>query len=136
MHISGELVGRFLSERKALNVICLSANASVITAWANDYDYESVFSRQVEAHGGGGGVLLCLSTSGNSKNVVKALMAAKQNGLSTVGLTGNGGGAMASLCDVLIDVPSQSTPRVQEMHSVIYHYLCERIEGAFSCIVP
>ena len=133
LHIAGELVGRFLSERKALNVICLSANVSVMTAWANDYDYDGVFERQVEAHGGGGGVLLCLSTSGNSRNVIKALKAAKQMGLSTIGLTGRGGGAMASLCDVLIDVPSISTPRVQEMHLVVYHYLCERIEGAFLC---
>ncbi len=134
LHISGELVGRFLSERKALNVICLSANVSVMTAWANDYDYDSIFERQVEAHGSAGGVLLCLSTSGNSRNVTRALKAAKQMGLPTVGLTGTGGGAMAPLCEVLIDVPSNSTPRVQEMHLIIYHYLCERIEAAFSAV--
>lgn len=132
LHISGELVGRFLVERKALNVICLSANASVITAWANDFSYDSVFARQVEAHGVEGGVLLCISTSGKSKNVIQALEVAKQMGLSTIGLTGKGGGAMACLCDVLLDVPSQATPRVQEMHLVVYHYLCERIECALS----
>lgn len=132
LHITGELVGRFLVERKALNVICLSANVSVLTAWANDYEYESIFSRQVEAHGVSGGVLFCLSTSGKSKNVLRALETAKKMGLSTIGITGKGGGAMAQLCDVLIDVPSNSTPRVQEMHLVVYHYLCERIESAFA----
>ncbi|MFM9994116.1 MAG: SIS domain-containing protein [Burkholderiaceae bacterium] len=132
LHISGELVGRFLVERKALNVICLSANVAVMTAWANDYAYETIFSRQVQAHGMSGGVLFCLSTSGNSKNVLKALQTAKQMGLSTIGLTGKGGGEMARLCDVLIDVPSNSTPRVQEMHLIVYHYLCERIESALA----
>ena len=129
-HISGELVGRFLLERRALNVICLSANTAIITAWANDYDYESIFARQVEAHGNNGGVLLCLSTSGNSMNVIKALSVAKHLGIKTIGMTGEGGGDMASLCDVLIDVPSRVTPRVQEMHLVIYHFLCEQIELA------
>jgi D-sedoheptulose 7-phosphate isomerase len=129
-HISGELVGRFLLERKALNVICLSSNSSIITAWANDYNFESIFARQVEAHGNNGGVLLCISTSGNSKNILKALSAAKNLGLATIGMTGEGGGSMASLCDVLIDVPSRHTPRVQEMHLVVYHFLCEQIELA------
>ena len=129
-HISGELVGRFLEERRALNVICLSMNTAFITAWSNDYDYDSIFSRQVEAHGSTGGVLLCISTSGNSKNVIKALSAAKHIGLATIGLTGEGGGRMASFCDVLIDVPSKVTPRIQEMHLVIYHFLCEQIELA------
>lgn len=127
-HIAGELVGRFLNERKALNVICLSANTSVITAWANDYDYDSIFSRQVEAHGVLGGVLLGLSTSGNSKNVINAFKVAQSLGLSTVGLTGTGGGELANYCDVLIDVPSSLTPRVQEMHQIIYHYICECVE--------
>ena len=129
-HISGELVGRFLLERRALNVISLSANTAIITAWANDYDYESIFARQVEAHGNNGGVLLCISTSNNSKNVIKALSVAKHLGMATIGMTGEGGGRMASLCDVLIDVPSRSTPRIQEMHLVIYHFLCEQIELA------
>ena len=132
LHISGELVGRFLVERKALNVISLSANVAVMTAWANDYAYDTIFSRQVQAHGVSGGVLFCLSTSGNSKNVLKALQTAKQMGLSTIGLTGKGGGEMAKLCDVLIDAPSNSTPRVQEMHLIVYHYLCERIESALA----
>jgi D-sedoheptulose 7-phosphate isomerase len=130
LHISGELVGRFLAERRALNVICLTANSAIITAWANDYDFESIFSRQVEAHGHNGGVLLCISTSGNSINVIKALESAKNIGMTTIGMTGEGGGGMAPLCDVLIDVPSRLTPRIQEMHLVIYHFLCEQIELA------
>ena len=85
LHISGELVGRFLAERRALNVISLSANPAIMTAWANDYDFQSIFSRQVEAHGNNGGVLLCISTSGNSINVVRALEAAKKLKLATVG---------------------------------------------------
>ena len=128
LHITGELVGRFLVERKALNVICLSANVAVITAWANDYEYDTIFARQVQAHGVSGGVLFCLSTSGNSKNIIEALIAAKNLGMTTIGMTGEGGGCMASHCDVLIDVPSRVTPRVQEMHLVIYHFLCEQIE--------
>lgn len=91
LHITGELIGRFLCERRALNVICLSANVAVITAWSNDYDYETIFSRQVEAHGVSGGVLFCISTSGNSKNILRALNTAKIMGLSTIGLTGKMG---------------------------------------------
>ncbi|MGE3538404.1 MAG: SIS domain-containing protein [Candidatus Tectimicrobiota bacterium] len=136
LHISGELVGRFLLERRALNVLCLSANVSAMTAWANDYDYESIFARQVEAHGTEGAILLCISTSGNSKNILKALETARDLHLATIGLTGQGGGGMATLCDVLIDVPSRSTPRVQEMHLVVYHYLCERIEWALANVLP
>ena len=128
MHITGELIGRFLIERKPLNVICLSANLPVITAWANDYEYETIFSRQVEAHGTEGGVLLCLTTSGNSKNIIKAVEAAKNKGMTSICMTGKGGGAVSKLCDLLIEVPSNSTPRIQEMHVAIYHYMCERIE--------
>lgn len=128
LHISGELVGRFLVERRALNVICLSANTSIITAWANDYIFEDIFSRQVEAHGNNGGVLLGISTSGNSNNIIKALDTAKRLKMATIGLSGEKGGRMAEYCDVLMDVPSRMTPRIQEMHSVIYHFLCEQIE--------
>ena len=128
LHISGELVGRFLIERPALDVVCLNANVSVLTAWSNDYDYASVFARQVEAHGREGGVLWGLSTSGNSANVVSAFEVAKRTGMRTLALTGEGGGRLAALTDVLIDVPSRSTPRIQEMHLPIYHYICEEIE--------
>jgi D-sedoheptulose 7-phosphate isomerase len=131
-HIAGELVGRFFKERRAFNVIALSSNTSVLTAWSNDYDYESVFARQVEAHGQVGGVAWGISTSGNSANVVRALEAARATSMNTFGLTGEGGGKMAPFCDVLIDVPSRITPRVQELHAILYHYICEQVETALS----
>jgi len=128
MHITGELVGRFLLERKALPIICLTSNAAFITAWANDYDYDTVFSRQVEAYGRSGGVIIGLSTSGNSVNVLRAFDAAQKLSMTTVALTGEGGGKVAAKSNVLLDVPSRSTPLVQQVHICIYHYLCQRIE--------
>ena len=129
MHIAGELVGRFLKERRALNCICLSSNPSVLTAWSNDYSYETVFARQVEAYAAPGGVILGISTSGNSKNVVEAFKTAKSLGMQTIGLTGEGGGKMAEWSDVLVDVPSRSTPLIQQVHICIYHYICEMVEA-------
>lgn len=129
MHIAGELVGRFLKERKALNCICLSSNPSVLTAWSNDYSYETVFSRQVEAYGAQGGVILGISTSGNSANVVEAFKVAKSLGMTTIGLTGEGGGKMAEVTDILVDVPSRSTPLIQQVHICLYHYICEQVEA-------
>jgi D-sedoheptulose 7-phosphate isomerase len=129
MHIAGELVGRYLRERRALNVVCLSSNPSVLTAWANDYSYDTVFARQVEAYGREGGVLLGISTSGNSENVVRALEAAHVAGMRTIGLTGQGGGKMAPLCDILLDVPSRITPEIQQVHICLYHFICEQIEA-------
>jgi D-sedoheptulose 7-phosphate isomerase len=125
-------VGRFLKERKALNVIALSANSSVITAWSNDYSYESVFARQVEAHGQEGAILWALSTSGNSENVISAAQKAREMGMATIGLTGSGGGRLSECCDVLIDVPSRDTPRIQELHIGIFHFICEQVESALS----
>jgi D-sedoheptulose 7-phosphate isomerase len=127
-HIVGEMVGRFLKERRALKAICLSSNPAVLTAWSNDYSYETVFSRQVEAYGEEGGVLLGLSTSGNSGNVVKALEAARKLGMATIGLTGEGGGKMAALCDHLLAVPSRSTPAIQQVHLALYHCYCAAVE--------
>lgn len=129
LHIAGELVGRFLKERPALNVISLNANVSVLTAWANDYSYDSAFARQVEAHGCEGGVLWGISTSGNSDNVIQAMNQAHKQKMLTIGLVGKGGGKMAELCDTMIDVPSNVTPRVQELHLPIYHYICEQVEN-------
>ncbi len=131
-HIVGELVARFLRERRALNAICLASNPAVLTAWSNDYAYETVFARQVEAYGRPGGVLLGLSTSGNSRNVVLALEAARRLGMATIGLTGEGGGAMAALCDHLLAVPSRSTPAVQQVHLVMYHCFCAGVEAAIT----
>lgn len=129
-HIVGEMVGRFLKERRALRAICLSSNPAVLTAWSNDYSFETVFSRQVEAYAEAGGVLLGLSTSGNSANVVRALEAAKAAGMTTIGLTGQGGGAMGPLCDHLLAVPSRSTPAIQQMHLLFYHCFCAAVEEA------
>jgi D-sedoheptulose 7-phosphate isomerase len=128
-HIAGELVGRFLKERRGLNVIALAANPAVLTAWANDYDYASVFARQVEAHGRPGGVLLALSTSGNSANIVQAAEAARKEQMKVVAFTGEGGGKVAALAHALLAVPSRHTPRIQEGHLALYHYLCEMVEA-------
>lgn len=130
-HIVGELVGRFLKERKAIPAICLSSNSAAVTAWANDYDYESIFSRQVQAYGKNGGVLLAISTSGNSKNVIMAAEQAKELNIPVISLTGKGGGKLFGLSNILIDVPSSHTPRIQELHIMIYHFICERIEGGY-----
>jgi D-sedoheptulose 7-phosphate isomerase len=129
MHIAGELVGRFLKNRRALKAIALSADPAILTAWANDYSYDSVFARQTEAYGEKGGVLLAISTSGNSPNIVAAIEAAKAKGMATVALTGEGGGKLAPLADVLLAVPSRSTPLIQQVHICIYHYLCAEIEA-------
>ena len=132
MHITGELVGRFLKERRALNCICLSCNPAVLTAWSNDYSYDTVFSRQVEAYGAPGGVILGLSTSGNSANVVNAFKAGRALNMTTIGLTGEGGGAMAAASDILIDVPSRVTPAIQQIHLCLYHYICAEVENNLS----
>ncbi len=131
-HIAGELVGRYLKERQALNVICLSDNPVILTALGNDYGYEAVFSRQVEAYGQEGGVLLGLSTSGNSPNVIRAFEQAKKQSMTTIALTGEGGGRLAPLTDILLDIPSRITPHIQQAHILFYHYYCEQIERAFS----
>ncbi|MGP1256799.1 MAG: D-sedoheptulose-7-phosphate isomerase [Kiloniellales bacterium] len=128
MHITGELVGRFLKERRALNVICLADSPATLTAWSNDYGYDTVFARQVEAYARPGGVLLGISTSGKSQNVLAALETARERGMLTIGLTGQGSGKIAALCDLLIDVPSQNTPHIQQVHTCLYHYLCQRVE--------
>jgi D-sedoheptulose 7-phosphate isomerase len=129
MHITGELVGRFLRNRRALKVICLSSNPSVLTAWANDFSFDTVFSRQVEAYAEPGGVILGLTTSGNSPNVIKAFEVARARGMDTIAMTGEGGSKIAALATVLLDVPSRSTPLIQQVHICLYHYFCERLEA-------
>ena len=129
-HIVAELVARFLRNRRALNAICLASNSAVLTAWSNDFSFEQVFARQVEAHGAPGAVLLGLSTSGNSPNVVLALEAARGMGMTTIGMTGQGGGRMAALCDHLLAVPSRFTPAIQQVHLALYHYFCAAVEEA------
>jgi D-sedoheptulose 7-phosphate isomerase len=130
MHLTGELVGRFLHERRALNVICLASNPSVLTACANDHGYETVFSRQVEAYGKAGAILIGISTSGNSPNVLAAFARARSLGMKTIAFTGEGGGKLGALSDYLFAVPSRSTPLIQQAHLCLYHYLCGAIEQA------
>lgn len=131
-HIAGELVGRYERERIALPVLSLTGDAATVTALANDYGYERVFARQVEAHGQEGGVLIGLTTSGRSPNVLRAFEAAHERGMTTIALTGEGGGTIASLADILLAVPSRITARVQEMHICLYHYICGRVEAGFA----
>ena len=127
-HLCAELVGRFTRERPALPAIALTTNQALLTAWSNDYDFESVFVRQLEAFGQPGDVALGISTSGNSENVVRALRRARELGLKTLGLTGAGGGRAADHCDVLMAVPLTDTPRIQEVHLVTYHVICAAID--------
>ena len=127
MHISGELVGRYLLDRPPYKVISLGTDPVITSAWSNDFEYDSLFARQVEALGEDGGALWCLSTSGNSENVVQAAIAAKKKGMATMAFTGRGGGRLADV-DILVAVPFESTPRIQEIHTCLYHYVCERVE--------
>ena len=128
-HITGELLGRFLKDRKAFNAICLSSNAAMVTAWSNDKHFDEVYARQIEAHGTTGGVLLVLSTSGTSRNIVRAAEVAKKMRIPVIALTGQGGGKLGPISDVLLDVPSTSTPFIQQIHVCLYHYICQRVEA-------
>ncbi len=128
-HLSAELSGRFYFDREPLNSEALHVNTSYITAVANDYSYDEIYSRLIKAMGKKGDVLIGLSTSGNSGNVVKAFKTAKELGMLTVGLTGNSGGEMKNVSDFLINVPSTDTPRIQESHILIGHIICELIES-------
>ena len=127
-HIAAELVGRFEIDRKGLPAIALTTNASQLTAISNDYGYEAVFSRQVQAFGAKGDLFIGLSTSGNSANVVAAAEVAKAQGLMIVGMTGASGGKLESLCDVCLKIPSTNTARIQESHITVGHILCAQIE--------
>lgn len=128
-HFAAELVGRFAGERRALPAVALTTNQALLTGWSNDHSFDDVFARQIEALGLPGDVAFGISTSGKSTNVVKALERARARGLKTVGLTGAGGGAMATLCDVLLDVPLTTTAQIQEVHLVTYHAICAAIDA-------
>ena len=130
-HFSAELVGRYKKERRGLPAIALTCDSSAVTAWSNDYSFESYFSRAVEALGNKGDLLIGISTSGNSKNVLSALSTAKSLGLSTACLLGCDGGAIASVTDCAIIVPSKVTARIQECHILLIHALCERVDLEF-----
>ncbi len=127
-HLAAELSGRFQYDRKPLYAEALHVNSSFLTAVANDYGYDEVYIRMVEAVGRRGDVLVALSTSGNSANVVKAVEQAKKQQMITIGLTGKKGGELAKLCELCIHVPSENTARIQEMHILIGHAICEKIE--------
>lgn len=127
-HIAAELTGRFLRERKPLPALALHANSSALTAIANDYGYEYVFARELAAHARPGDVLLAISTSGGSKNILRAIEEARQKRVAVIGMTGESGGAMRTACDLCLCVPSKSTARIQEMHIMIGHTICELLE--------
>ena len=131
-HMACELVGRFLVDRPAYRAEALSADVATLTSIANDYGYEAVFARPLAGKACPGDVAVALSTSGNSANVVAALAEARRIGCKTIALTGSGGGRCAELADVLLDVPGHVTPRVQEVHQIIYHVLCELVEEALA----
>jgi D-sedoheptulose 7-phosphate isomerase len=127
-HIAAEFTGRFLKERRALPAVALTTDTSALTAIGNDYGFERVFSRQVEALANKGDVLIGISTSGNSLNVLNALQEGKKRGCLLIGLSGRDGGTMNEICDINVVVPSETTARVQEMHILIGHILCSIVE--------
>jgi D-sedoheptulose 7-phosphate isomerase len=127
-HLAGELVGRFQMERAPLPCVALSTDTSVLTALANDYGVESIFSKQVAAHVREGDAVVAISTSGNSPNVVAGIQEARRRGGLTIGLTGGDGGRLAELCEMAIVVPDDETPRIQEAHGTIVHLLCDVVE--------
>lgn len=124
-HLAAEFVNRFMMERPPLPALALTTDSSILTAIGNDYGFEQVFQKQVQALGQPGDMLVGISTSGNSPNVVLALKAAREKGVTTVGMTGRGGGEMAALCDYLLDVSDRRTPLVQEIHITVGHLLCQ-----------
>ncbi|EKY4309089.1 D-sedoheptulose 7-phosphate isomerase [Campylobacter jejuni] len=137
-HIAGEFVSRFYFDRPGIASIALTTDTSILTAIGNDYGYENLFARQVQAQGVKGDVFIGISTSGNSKNILKALDLCRQKGITSIGLSGASGGAMNELCDYCIKVPSTCTPRIQEEHILIGHIICAIVEEelfgkGFSC---
>lgn len=130
-HFAGEMVGRFKKERKGIRAVALGMTTAVLTAWSNDYRYEDAFARELETLGKKGDVLVGLSTSGNSKNIISAVHMAQSRGIKTIGLLGEGG-ALASLVDVPVRVSSKDTARIQEVHLFVIHMLSETLENSLS----
>lgn len=128
-HLAAELSGRFYYDRPPLNAEALHVNASYLTAVANDYSFEMVYARMLEASAKNGDVLVAISTSGNSSNILKTVGKAREMGVMTIAMTGESGGKMKDCCDILINVPSSCTPRIQEAHIMIGHIICEIIEA-------
>jgi len=127
-HIAAELVSKFLRDRKALPAIALTTDTSILTSVANDYSFEEVFARQIEALGRMGDVAVAISTSGNSPNILQAVRLAKEKGLITIGLTGLDGGKLKSAVDICFHAPSKHTPRIQEVHITVAHAICDILE--------
>lgn len=127
-HIAGELVSRFAFDRPGLPAVALTTDTSILTAIGNDYGYEKLFARQVQAQGKSGDVLIAYSTSGRSANILNALDEARRIGIVTIGMTGNRGGPIGNLCDYLLAVPSADTPKIQEGHLILGHIICGLIE--------
>lgn len=130
-HMASELVGRYKEERQPLPSIALTVDSSLLTSLGNDYGFEQIFSRQLQGLGREGDVLIAISTSGTSKNVIHAIEAARQMGIHTIGLTGQDGGRMRDMCTVWLGMPSTETNHVQEMHLAVEHYMCGAVEQAF-----
>jgi len=129
-HFAAELVGRYQRERRALPALALTVDTSVLTAVGNDYGFERVFARQIEALGAAGDVAIGISTSGQARNVLAAFAAARERGLTVVALTGGDGGPIGGKADIHVNVPDQATPRVQEVHRTLLHVICELVEDA------
>ena len=131
-HISAEFIGRFQRERQSLPAIALTTDTSILTSLANDYSYDTVFSRQCESLVSKGDVVLGISTSGNSKNIENGIITSKSKGAVTIGLLGEDGGTIKNFVDISIQVPSKNTARIQEVHRVIYHIICELVERSMA----
>lgn len=130
-HIAAELIGRYKIERRGLAAIALTTDSSILTAWSNDYSYETVFSRQVEALGQPGDIVWGISTSGNSKNVIRAFESAKSMGLTSLGMLGRDGGRLAAMSDIAMVVPLEATDQIQTAHLLTYHTLCAYLDSVF-----
>ena len=131
-HIAAELIGRYKRERRGLAAIALTTDTSILTSVGNDYGYDRIFDRQIEALANKGDLIIGISTSGNSKNIISALTVGKEIGCKTLGLTGNCGGIINDICDINLIVPSIDTPRIQEMHIVFGHIICQIVDNELS----
>ena len=131
-HFSGELMAKFTTERKPLPAIALHCDTSSLTAWSNDYDFNSYYERLVDGLGNAGDILFVISTSGNSKNIINAAKKCQNRGIYIIGLLGKGGGELKAYCDTSLIVPSNETSRIQESHILIIHIICQLIDDAFS----
>jgi D-sedoheptulose 7-phosphate isomerase len=131
-HLAAEFLGRYLRDRSPMPAVALADNNAAVTSIANDYGYEHIFSRQLQALAGPGDIAVAISTSGKSKNVIEGVLTARKLGIYTIGMTGASGGQMRGLVDTLIAVPSEETPRIQECHILVSHALCDAVESAIA----